>query len=158
MPSLIRKATAADTQTVHDIMCSVSWISDATKSQDGYERTTESCKRGEIFLLTVDKAVAAMMMFRKDHMAASCGYHIWNIPLVVTIEAERRKGYARKLVRKAKQVASRAAICAYAENKWSLALLKSEGFARVRGRTDLSGHPLYEWTAARQRRLKASRR
>jgi hypothetical protein len=61
MPPLIRKATAADAWTVHDIMCSVSWISDATKSQDGYERTTESCERGEIFLLTVDEAVAAMM-------------------------------------------------------------------------------------------------
>jgi GNAT superfamily N-acetyltransferase len=158
MPPLIRKAIAADAQIVHDIMCSIPWINDASKSQDGYKKTTQSCERGEIFLLTVDKAVAAMMMFRKDHMAASCGYNIWNIPLVVTIEAERRKGYARKLVRKAKQVASRAAICAHAENKWSLALLKSEGFVRVRGQTDSSGHPLYEWTAARQRQLKASRR
>jgi GNAT superfamily N-acetyltransferase len=150
MRPVIRKATADDAQTVHDIMCAIPWISESTKSTDGFNKNKEACVRGEVFLLTINSTVAAMMMFRKDRFAATCGYNIWNIPLVATIESERRKGYARKLVRKAKQVASRAAICAHAENRKSLALLKSEGFVRVRGQTDQSGHPLYEWSARRK--------
>ena len=148
MKPVIRKADEADAQVVHDIMSGIRWISEATKSADGFMKTKEACVRGEIFVLLVDSIIASIMILRKDMLAASCGFNIWNIPLIATIESERRRGHARRLVRKAKQVARRAAICAYAENKKSLALLKSEGFVRVRGKTDLSGHPLYEWRGA----------
>jgi hypothetical protein len=147
---VVRKATACDAQAVHDIMSTIPWISDATKSTEGYGKTKEACIRGTVYVLTVRSTIASMMIFQKDNLAASCGYNIWRIPLIATIETEQRKGYARRLVRKAKQVASHAAICAYAENDKSAALLKSERFIRVRGKTDTSGHPLYEWRPRRK--------
>src|SRR5271156_96191 len=148
MRPIIRRADASDAQAVHNIMCAIPWISEATKSADGFVKTTETCARGEVFVLVANSVIASIMIFRKNTIAASCGYNIWDIPLIATLETERRKGYARKLVRKAKQVARRAALCAYPENKKSLALLKSEGFVRVQGKKNLSGHPLYERSAS----------
>lgn len=150
MRPVIRKANVSDAQAVHDIMSAVPWINEATKSAEGHAKTKEACIRGEIFVLSVGRAIVSMMIFRKDRFAGSCGYNIWHIVLLATIETEQRKGYARKLVRKAKQVASHAAICVYAENKKSLELLKSERFRLVRGNADISDHPLYEWRAGRK--------
>src|SRR5271166_1488484 len=114
-----RRATASDAQAVHEIVTAIPWGNAATKSAEGLHNTGELCERGEIFVVADASSIVSMMILKKDALAASCGYNIWNIPLISTIEAERRKGHGRKLVRKAKQVASRAAICAHPENEES---------------------------------------
>jgi hypothetical protein len=144
MRSVIRRADKSDAQVVHDIMSAIPWISEATKSADGFIKTQESCARGDIYLLTFNSIVAAVMILRK----ASFRDNIWSIPLIVTIESERRKGYARKLVRKAKQIVGDGVIQAHVQNDKSLSLLVSEGFVSVEGKVDASGHPLYKWTTA----------
>jgi hypothetical protein len=147
MRPVIRKAKEADARVVHDIMRAIPWISEATKSTDGLIKTTESCSRGEVYLLTLEPIAAAMIILRKDTLAASFGYNIWRIPLIATIKSERRKGHARRLIRKAKKIVGSGIIQAHVENDKSKSLLISEGFVSVEGETDLSGHPLYEWAA-----------
>jgi hypothetical protein len=144
---VIRRAHQSDAQVVHGIMSAIPWISVATKTEDGFIRTQEACARGEIYLLTLGSIVAAMIILRKDALAASCGYNIWSIPLIATVESQRRKGHARRLVRKAKKIVRNGVIQAHVENDKSLSLLVSEGFVPVDGKSDASGHPLYEWDA-----------
>jgi hypothetical protein len=145
---VISKGDESHAQVVHDMMSAIPWISEATKSTDGFTKTKESCTRGEVFIVTVGSTVASMMILRKDNLAASCGYNIWRIPLITTIDTERRKGHARRLVRKAKKVVGNGVIQAHVENDKSLGMLVSEGFVPVEGETDPSGHPLYEWRAS----------
>jgi len=76
MRPVIRKAKKSDARAVHEIMSAIPWISEATKSADGLIKTTESCSRGEVYLLTLDSIAAAMMILRKDTLAASFGYNI----------------------------------------------------------------------------------
>lgn len=148
MTPVIRKANESDAQVVHDIMSAIPWISEVTKSADGFIKAKESCIRGEVYLLARNSIVASMMILRK----ASFRYNIWIIPLIATIESERRKGHARRLVRKAKEIVGIGVIQAHVENDKSMSLLISEGFVRVEGKADLSGHPLYEWAANEQLR------
>jgi hypothetical protein len=143
----IRKATESDAQAMHIMTSAIPWISAATKSTDGFTKTREACSRGEIFVLIRNSAIVSMMILTQDKMAASLGHNFWRIPLIVTNEAEQRKGHARALVRAAKQIAGYAVIHAHAKNEKSLALLVSEGCAPVEGEADMSGHPLYQWTA-----------
>ncbi|MGH7090552.1 MAG: hypothetical protein ACREFQ_16785 [Stellaceae bacterium] len=147
MSPVIRRADESHAQTVHHIMSAIPWISEAVKSRDGFIKLKELCVHGEVFVITVNFIISSIMILKKDNWTESDGHNIWTIPLIATIEAERRKGHARKLVRKAKQIVGNGVIQAYVENDKSLSLLVSEGFVPVEGRTDLSGHPLYEWTA-----------
>jgi hypothetical protein len=145
---MIRRATQDDARAIHDIMCSIAWIKNTVKSEDGYVKTKESSGRGEIFVSTDNSAIIAMMILRQDMVAASLGYNIWSMPLVATIECERRKGHARRLVKAAKRTVGDAVIQAHVQNDASLALLVSEGFIAVEGQADVSGYPLYEWRAS----------
>jgi hypothetical protein len=145
---MIRRASEAEAQTIHALMGQIPWINAATKSADGFVKTKEACSQGDIFVATKNSTIVSMMILRQDRIAASCGYNIWRIPLIVTIDAEQRKGHARALVREAKRVVGDAVIQAHVENEKSLALLVSEGFAPVEGEADVSGHPLYEWAAS----------
>ena len=105
MRPVVRKATVSDAQIVHDMISAIPWISEATKSAAGLTKTQEACARGEIYVVTMNAAIVSLMWLRKDRLAASMGYNIWEIPLVTTVGGERRKGYARTLIRTAKQVA-----------------------------------------------------
>lgn len=140
---MIRKATEADAPSVHRIMVSIPWIKDTSKSADACKQI---CCRGEIYVLSVNSVIAAMMILRKDMIAASFGHNIWSLSLVATAESERRKGYARKLVQEAKRIGGDAVIQAHVQNDHSLALLISEDFIAVEGQADANGYPLYEWT------------
>jgi hypothetical protein len=86
MRQVISKADESHAQAVHDMMSAIPWISEATKSTDGFTKTKESCARGEVFIVTVGSTVASMMILRKDNLAASSGYNVWRIPLITTIE------------------------------------------------------------------------
>src|SRR5665213_1820290 len=145
MKSAIRRADETDAQAIHDIMSAISWINESTKSADGFVKTREMCARGEVVVVSVDSITASMMILRQNSIAASCGYNVWHIPLIATVQTERRRGHARTLVREAKRIAGDAVIQAHPENDKSQSLLASEGFVPVEGEADPSGHPLYEW-------------
>jgi hypothetical protein len=88
----IRRATESDAQTIHIMTSAIPWISAATKSTDGFTKTREACSRGEIFVVIRNSVIVSMMILRQDKFAASFGYNVWRIPLIVTNEAEQRKG------------------------------------------------------------------
>jgi|SRR5271168_2332894 len=144
MPPIIRKAEDTDARAVHEILCRISWISEATKSEDGFHKIMESCKRGEVWIVEVERIVLATMILRRY------GYNTLTIPIMATVESARRRGYARQLTQKAKTIAqsyNNTSIEAYVENEKSLNLLSSEGFTRLGDRVDVSGHPLYCWNS-----------
>jgi hypothetical protein len=104
MTPVICTADESHAQGVHEIVKAIPWISEATKSSDGFSKMRESCARGEVFIIVMNSRIASIMILRKDDLAASLGYNIWSIPLIVTVEEQRRRGHARRLVRKAKQI------------------------------------------------------
>ncbi|HKW53852.1 MAG TPA: hypothetical protein VJO12_09180 [Stellaceae bacterium] len=144
---MIRKADDSDAVIIHDMMSAIPWISETTKTADGLAKVTEFCNRGDIFVSTIDGKIAALMVLQREYLAADFGHNLWSIPLVTTIESERRKGHARMLITRAKQIAGNGVIQAHAQNDNSRDLLISEGFVHVDGETDVRGHPLYQWSS-----------
>lgn len=149
MPPIVRQAKVVDARAVQDILIRISWIHESTKSEDGLEKLKECCGRGEVWITETSEGIFSMMILRPYSIAASRGYKILQIPIIATIETERRQGYARRLIRKAKEIAAArdAALEAYPENRKSLDLLCSEGFEKVEGRSDESDNPLYSWSS-----------
>jgi GNAT superfamily N-acetyltransferase len=145
MRPVLCRASEDDARAVHDIIAAIPWISETAKSENGFTKTKECCGRGEVVVVKVNAKITSMMILREGKFAESKRSNVYIIPLVATLQSERRKGHARRLVRKAKQIVRRGAIQAHAENDRSLSLLLSEGFVRVEGEVDRSGHPLYEW-------------
>jgi hypothetical protein len=147
MRLVIGKAAEREAKAVQEIIAAIPWISEATKSADGFNKTKECCIRGEVFVVKVDCRITSMMILKRGSFAEPECLNGYVIPLIATLESERRKGHARRLVKKAKQIAGKDPIQAYLENNTSLSLLASEDFIPVEGKVDWSGHQLYEWLA-----------
>jgi len=145
--AMIRKAATSDAHIVHEMLSAIPWIGETTKTADGLAKVAQFCARGEIFVSAIDSKIAAVMILQKDHLAGDFGHNRWSIPLITTVESKRRKGHARMLLRKAKQIVGNGVIQANAQNDKSKDLLISEGFVHIEGQTDMRGYPLYQWSA-----------
>ncbi len=126
-------------------MNAIPWIAASAKSEDGFERTKGACEWGDVWVVEDKTEIVSTMTLVKDSIAAACGYNIWLIRLIATAKSAQRKGYARLLLRKGKEIVDDGVLTAYIQNEDSLALVRSEGFALVDGQTDAAGYPLYEW-------------
>ena len=115
----------------------------------------KDCYRGEagislvesrlnlIWLADLNGRIASLMMLlRKDDLG------LLEISLIVTKPEFRRRGFARDLIKKGKQIAreSRLDLVTYPENDASQELLISEQFSRVPRRQNLQGHPMYRFS------------
>ncbi len=143
---VVRQATASDAPAVQAIMNAIPWIAESAKTEEGFERTKSACGRGEVWVVEDNSVIVSTMTLTKDPLAAFCGYKIWLIRLIATIEAARRKGHARRLIHKAKEIVDDGALTAHVQNDDSSELVSSEGFVLVEGHADAAGYPLYEWT------------
>jgi hypothetical protein len=143
---VVRTACRSEARLVHDLMNAISWINETTKSDDGLANVAEFCDRGDIFVSATNQKIAAVMVLLRDHIAADFGRKLWSIPLISTIKSERRKGHARMLVKKAKEIVGSGVIQAHPQNDKSRELLISEGFVHIDGETDMQGYPLYQWS------------
>jgi hypothetical protein len=141
----IRRATQSEALTIQNMMSTIPWIRTEPELRDGVAKIQDMCSRGEIYVSTKGAVIVSLMILTKDRFAASLGINNGEIRLILTIETQQRNGYARGMVRKAKQVVGDGVIKAYVENEKSLALLVSEGFTPVAGVADKSGYPLYQW-------------
>ena len=142
----VRNATPSDAVAVQAIMNAIPWIAEKAKTEEGFHRTRAACERGEIWVAEDDTGIVSTMALAKDAIAGSFGYNVWLIRLIATAKSARRRGHARRLIHKAKEIVEDGALTAHVQNDDSLALVRSEGFVLVEDQADAAGYPLYEWT------------
>jgi GNAT superfamily N-acetyltransferase len=144
----VRKASTEDAKAVHRMLSAIPWIANSVKTDSGLSKTRSRCDSGEVWVVDANGKVVSIMFLRPDSLAESLGRRSLSIPILTTLKEHRRRGYARLLVRRAKEEASNigSTIEGYPKNDMSRALLRSEGFELIEGCEDNHNNDLYRWT------------
>jgi hypothetical protein len=103
----VRKATADDAIAVHRLLLDIEWISSSIRNDVGtLTKIRAQCEKGEVWVVGLQGKVVSMMFLRLDPLSDSLGQKVLSIPIMTTTLQYRCKGYARLLVRQAKDEAT----------------------------------------------------
>jgi len=137
----IRKARTEDAGEIVEVLEHAHFLKDYYRGQAGISLV--ETRLNLIWLADLNGRIAALMMLlHKNDLG------LLEISLIVTKPEFRRRGFARDLIKKGKQIArdSRLDLVAYPENGASKELLISEQFSLVPCRQNLQGHPMYRFS------------
>jgi GNAT superfamily N-acetyltransferase len=146
----LRKATADDAVAVHRLLLDIEWISNSIRNDAGTAKIRIQCEKGEVWVIGFEGKIISTMFLTLDSLRDSLGQKVLSIPILTTAQQHRRKGYARLLVRQAKDVATKigGTIEAYPKNNnGSIPLLRTEDFKIVHDKQDNDGNDLFRWSS-----------
>jgi ribosomal protein S18 acetylase RimI-like enzyme len=148
----IRKARTEDAGEIVEVLEHAPFVNDCYRGEAGISLI--ETRLNLIWLADLNGRIASLMMLlHKDDLG------LLEISLSVTKPEFRRRGFARDLIHKGKQIArdSRLDLVAHPENNTSRELLISEQFTLVLRRQNLQGNPMYRFSRKLIEPIRATR-
>jgi hypothetical protein len=144
---IVRKAAIDDAEAVHRMLLDIEWISDSVRTDAGLVKIRDYCKKGEVWVVDLDGEVVSTMFLRLDSLSGSLGHKVLLIPILTTVQQHRCNGYAKLLIRQAKDEAMKIGgiLEGHPKNDMSINLLRAEKFELIEDNQDNNGNDLFRW-------------